>query len=90
MPNQSLAIIAPSTLEESQYGLVYFKKYGLILNKIYKLILNKIYKEQGNFFIKYQKETQDLLLLKIDLDQVRWFGRLIELRLMGQALTDYL
>ncbi len=82
-PNQSLAIIAPSrTPEESQCGLVYFNKYGLILNKIYK--------EQGDFFIKYQNATEDLLLLKIDLDSVKWFGQLIELRLMGQALTEYL
>ncbi|WP_131783973.1 hypothetical protein [Legionella gresilensis] len=82
-PNQSLAIIAPSeSLEGARYGLIYLKKYGLILNKIYK--------EQGNFFIKYQNETEDPLLLKIDLNEARWFGQLIELRLMGQALTDYL
>ncbi|STX81616.1 HTH-type transcriptional regulator [Legionella busanensis] len=82
-PNQSLAIIAPKRKpEESQCGLIYFKKYGLILNKIFK--------EQGHFFIKHQTVTEDLLLLKIDLDKVKWFGQLIELRLMGQALTDYL
>ncbi|STX81489.1 HTH-type transcriptional regulator [Legionella busanensis] len=82
-PNQSLAVIAPNKpLEDATYGLVYLKKHGLILNKIYK--------EQGNYFIKFNKTADEVLLLKINLDEARWFGQLIELRLARQALDDYL
>lgn len=82
-PNQSLAILAKNaSFNDATYGLVYFKKYGLILNKIHK--------EKDNFFIKYQGTGQDSLLLKINLEEAQWFGKLLELRLIGQALTDYL
>ncbi len=46
--------------------------------------------EQSNFFIKHQTRTEDLLLLKIDLNKVKWFGQLCELRLMALALNAYL
>ncbi|WP_165482827.1 helix-turn-helix domain-containing protein [Legionella gresilensis] len=80
-PDKSIVVLSKDKpLQEGQYGLIFLKDYGLILNKVYK--------EKATFFIRHNNSSEDIRLLKINLEQDRWLGAVLELRLIGQATID--
>ncbi|WP_419421412.1 helix-turn-helix transcriptional regulator (plasmid) [Legionella sp. D16C41] len=81
-PNQSLAIIKKQDLpEEGRISLVWIKEYGLILGKVNYC--------GDSIEIEYQNINKALTsLLKFDLKEGKWFGKLIEIRLEGQEAID--